>query len=664
MDNVLEYADIQQIISSYNYDTFLSEEPYQLLKEIEDELTRMRVMTAMREKAMKCGMKAGMFDTMAKAALRDKKTEEAEARKREKQEKKESAEAEARDAGGPLVGLSDMLNGTPNFGKYICTNKSVSYIGYYGEPVIVCNHPLFPTGRSVNIEDGSEMLDVSYKLDNHWRTRENVDRGTLSQSRTISALSRFGMDITSENAREVVSYMAEMDHLNRDIIPRKETVSRLGWIQSRGFSPYIEGVQYHTAENERFDEAYAAVHEHGSFETWKETAGKVMGDKAFMPARLAMAASVASVLLKWTCNQPFIVHLWSSESGTGKSIALMLAGSLWADPEIGKYIRSMNATKVANEQMASFCNNLPLILDELQTIQKRSDFDEMIYMLGEGTGRARGAKEGGLRKQTRWLNTTITSGEEPITADSRAGAVNRVISIETSGHVIPGDKVQMGTFADTLRDNYGFAGKMIVDRILKVKDFGNTIRDTYRHIVERLVQSVTGKQANYGAALLVGDALLNAIVFGGQYPQLTTDDIVPYLATQEMVDTNVKVRDWLVSYVAANASRFRQPDDTDNTEIRGDLIGKICQNGDVLIIKGVLKEQLQKHNWTMPSFLRWCHQRKLLYTNHTDTNRHWEVYEPIQGLRASVPVIHFLADTFKGQKPEDGYQVADVPLPF
>ena len=27
-------------------------------------------------------------------------------------------------------------------------------------------------------------------------------------------------------------------------------------------------------------------------------------------------------------------------------------------------MRSMNATKVANEQLAGFCNNLPLILDE------------------------------------------------------------------------------------------------------------------------------------------------------------------------------------------------------------------------------------------------------------------------------------------------------------
>lgn len=663
MTDILEQKDIEKLVADYDLDAFMSEEPYQFLKSIDDELTRERVRANMRKRAIKCGMTAGLFDSMVKAVLKAKKTEEAEAKKREKEAQRQSEEDKLKE-GGPLTGLAEKLKGTPCFGKYIVTDRTVHYLGPRGEPIKVCNHPLFPTARSVNIEDESEMLDISYKIDGRWRTLSNIDRSTLSQSRTVPQLSKYGVDITSENAREVVGYLAEMDTLNRDVIPRRETVNRLGWIQGRGFSPYIDGIQYHAADGERFDEAYAAIHEEGDFDKWKATAESVMGDRQYLPARIVMAASVASVILRWTSNQPFIVHLWSAESGTGKTITLMLAASIWGNPEIGKYIRSMNATKVANEQMASFCNNLPLILDELQTIQKRQDFDEVIYMLCEGTGKARGAKDGGLRKQTRWLNTIITSGEQPISAESRAGAVNRVISIETDGHVIPGDKIEMGAFADTLRDNYGFAGRMIIDRILSAEDFGKVIRGSYRKAVESLVQTVTGKQANYGAALLVGDALLNMIVFGGKYQPLVAEDILPYLATQEMVDTNVKIRDWLISYVAANTSRFRKPDDSELSEIKGDLAGKICKNGDVLIIHGVLKDLMARHGWTMTSFMKWCQQRDYIHTNHTGTNRHWEVYEQIQGLASRVPVIHFKADMFQDKSEGSEFEAVDVEIPF
>ena len=662
MSEFLSQDDIDQLIGRYDYGAYMTEEPYQVLADIEDELTRARIRGAMREKAKRFGVSAGMFDAMAKAALKDRKAAEAERKKQEKKDKRQNAMDDLMSDGGPLEGLAEMLGDTPNFGKYICTNRAISYLNGWGDPVKVCNHPIFPTGRSVNIEDGSEMLDISYRIDGKWKTRQGIDRTILSQSRTVTQLSRFGLDVTSENAREVVNYIAEVDQLNRDLIPRRETVNRLGWIDGRGFSPYIEGVQYHAAEGERFDEAFRAVRTEGDFGIWKETAGKIMADKQWLPARLALAASVASVLLKWTGSQPFIVHLWSAESGTGKTVALMLAASVWADPDVGRYIKSMNATKVANEQMASFCNNLPLILDELQTIQKRSDFDDVIYMLCEGTGKARGAKDGGLRKQTKWLNTIITSGEQPISADSRAGAVNRVISIEADGAVVPGNKVDMGEMADTLRENFGHAGRMIVDRILSVKDFKDIIRRNYQTAVLRLADKVTGKQANYGATLLVGDALLNSIVFGGQYDTVVPEDILPYLATQEMVDTNAKARDWLVSFVASNAARFRKPEDGAATEIRGDLLGRICANGDVMIIKGALKEQLDRRGWTMSAFLKWCHQKQLLHTNHTEKNRHWEVWTNIQGLETSVPVIHFAAEMFRNDRAEP--EPVDMEVPF
>lgn len=649
----LKYEDIEEIVSQYQFKSFNSEEPYELLTEIPDEFTRQRVTTAMRTRARECGFKATDFDKMVKAALADKKKQDAQRAAEERKQKREDALNEAESNAEQLTGLSDRLGGNaPDFGKYIVTNTSIMYVDMFGALQKICSHPIFPTLRYVNIETGSELLNISYKLDGQWKELKLIDRKLISQAKSIVALSEYGLDITSENAKEIVNYLSTVDHLNRDIIPRRETVKHLGWVDGRGFSPYIDGVDYDSGG--KFEDAFRAVHVKGSFEEWKRIAGQIMDDPQCLPARIVLAASVASPLLRWTAQQPFIVHLWSSESGTGKTIATMLAASVWADPELGKYVRSMNATKVANEQLAGFCNNMPMIMDELQTVQRNTDFDDIIYMLAEGTGKARGSKDGGLREQPHWMNTIITNGEQPISTNSRAGAVNRVISIEADGEIIPGGKQAMSEFADGLRANYGNAGIKIINRILKTKGHEEAIKNEYQKTVAAMIPFVTGKQANYGAAILVGDAMLNAIIFEGKYKVLQPSDILPFLATPDMVDTNKKALEWLISFVGTNQTKFHVEGEERGAENKSELLGKITREGDVMIIKGALNKYLSLQGYVLPSFLKWCDQRHYLVTNHSRTNRHWEVHTHIDGLEvATMPVIHFKASIFKASDESD-----------
>ena len=63
------------------------------------------------------------------------------------------------------------------------------------------------------------------------------------------------------------------------------------------------------------------------------------------------------------------------------------------------------------ELYAAFCCNLPVQFDELQVIADRKQYDDLIYMLTEGASKGRGAKEGGLQIQKRWLTCIITNGE-------------------------------------------------------------------------------------------------------------------------------------------------------------------------------------------------------------------------------------------------------------
>lgn len=175
---------------------------------------------------------------------------------------------------------------------------------------------------------------------------------------------------------------------------------------------------------------YKAISQKGSFEKWLNTAVKCRSDS--ITAQIMLAASFASVLISKIGGLCFFVHLWGVESGTGKTVALMLAASVWGNPAIGQYVQTFNATQVGHEKTAAFLNNIPMCIDELQLSKDsrgRSKFD--VYQLSQGVGRTRGTKTGGIDKPPTWLLCILTTGESPLTADnSGAGAINRVIDIE------------------------------------------------------------------------------------------------------------------------------------------------------------------------------------------------------------------------------------------
>lgn len=647
MADSLPFEELQQAVSQYNIGTFESEEPYDLIASIDDELTRSRLKRAMRNKAREIGFPLKDFDEMCKGRLADQKRSDTEKADKLRQEQRDRAIEDANADNSYLTGLVELLdNAAPNFGEYTCSSHGIFYLGMTS-PVKVCSHPLFPTKRSVNIETGSELINVSYRIDNQWKTAKLIDRKIISQSKLIPALSEYGMDITSENAKEVVKYLADIDSLNRDIIPRSETVNRLGWISDRGFSPYIPGVTYDSGGN--FKDIYSSVHEKGSFETWKRIAGKVIEDKRYIAARIVLAASVASVLLPWTCNQSFFVDHWSPESGIGKSVSSMLGASVWGYPRNGHFVRSMNMTAVGFEQTAAFCNNLPMFLDERETL--KVDAETLIYNHCEGTGKGRGARNGGLREQTRWLNIAVTTGEHPLTISSKMGANNRVVSIESHGQVIPGD---MTDFALTILDNYGFAGKMIVEELQNHRDQLHQITMAYKNFSAILASKVTSKQANYGAALLVGDWFLDMIVFGGTYRDnlLNTSDILPFLATPGMIDIHIKIRNWLISFVVKEDAHFIRSED--QTAPYG-TYGRKQLDGSVLIIAEVLKEELMKRDWNYSSFMRWCYRRNYIKTNYSPSSRHWDIGATVCGQNAHV--IHFLPIMFQDDETEQAEQM-------
>lgn len=143
----------------------------------------------------------------------------------------------------------------------------------------------------------------------------------------------------------------------------------------------MDSIAVYDGANDESHRIISAVVPHGDKEKWLEMAAKL---RTMHAARVMLAASFASVLLYPLQQRPFILHLWAN-SRSGKTAVLKAAISIYGDPNV--LLRSYNSTAVGIERTAAIMQNIPLALDELQSLSmKYENLARMTYMLGNQLG--------------------------------------------------------------------------------------------------------------------------------------------------------------------------------------------------------------------------------------------------------------------------------------
>src|SRR5918995_1168129 len=93
-----------------------------------------------------------------------------------------------------------------------------------------------------------------------------------------------------------------------------------------------------------------------------------------------------------------------------RSPARVVAASVWGGGQPGSYVRSWRATANGLEGVAvAHCDAL-LCLDELAQISAR-EAGEVAYLLANGSGKSRSARDGAARRAARWRVLFLSSGE-------------------------------------------------------------------------------------------------------------------------------------------------------------------------------------------------------------------------------------------------------------
>lgn len=454
-------------------------------------------------------------------------------------------------------------------GKWIATDS-----GIYTEKmanngfmikIMACPHPILPVDILENVDTSESRVTLAYFKYGEWR-RITVNKEVCADnSAIVKTLGKYAIDITSENAKYLVQYISDCIGFNPSVLEPKRSINRLGWTGT-DFMPYTDNIVFDGGPE--YEPVYRNIRENGDYEIWRSHCLELRKN---LIVRLAFAAAAASALIEKVHVLPFVFHIWSGESGTGKTVAIMAAMSIWGNPKMGGLVKTMNTTKVGIMRSAAFLHSIPFAGDELQTMKDRwtTNFDQLIYQITEGVDKVRGKARGGIEETMTWHNSFLFTGEEPITkANSRSGSKNRVIEVEATDQLIEnGNKT-----VSILLENHGFAGHKIIEYIQKTDQ--ESLRKEYKDYFDRLCQlDTTEKQAMAMSCILIADRILTDLIFTNEAP-LMIEDVSPYLRSAKEVDIAGRAYEAVLNWVAKNPVRFQNPNMPDAIN-KGEVWGKI-----------------------------------------------------------------------------------------
>ena len=463
--------------------------------------------------------------------------------------------------------------------------------------LLACYHPILPVERFKNLETGEEQIKLAYKRSGRWE-EIIVPKTLITSANKIVALSARGVAVTSENARHLVRYLSDIENLNDESIKVQRSTSKLGWIKE-AFIPYNTEIMF-DGDN-RFRDLFEAIQEHGSEEKWtghiKELRASKRAEVKFM-----LAASFASVLVGLLGALPFFVDLWGETEG-GKTVSLMVAASVWADPGESRYIGDFKTTDVALEAKADMLNHLPMILDDTSKTSSRirDNFEGIVYDICSGKGKSRSNKELGINRENRWQNCILVNGERPLNSYvNQGGAINRILEIECGEKIY--DNPQQT--ANLLKQNYGFAGKAFVELIRKIGI--EKIREMQKEIQLQLFDDdKMQKQAISLSIVLVADKIITEQLFKDQQ-YLSVNEAKAVLVDRNELSDNERAYRYILDKVSMNDQRF-------DTDTKCEKWGMI-ENGYAIIYNSAFDDLCRMGGFSKKSFLSWADRKSLIQT--------------------------------------------------
>lgn len=213
-----------------------------------------------------------------------------------------------------------------------------------------------------------------------------------------------------------------------------------------------------------------------------------------------IGAGLGSILMHFTPHgsRAATLHVCSTSSGSGKSIAQSMSASAWGDPK--RYMVAASTSERTMMQRASLLGSLPLIMDEVTKkirANDRSWLPDLLFDYSAGMHKIKGSATGNteIQHDALWTGICLVSSNAPM-LEAMMGARKHTSEGEARRHLewqLP-EKFRMSWSAeerrirDLMATNYGVAGPMFarwcVTHQDKVQDVINRVYDHWVQISE------------------------------------------------------------------------------------------------------------------------------------------------------------------------------------
>lgn len=616
----------------YNKETILSEELFIEIFEQEDEIMKARMLLSCRGRAKELGVTKG-FDDLTATYKRVNKSQRVE-----KNSNKSMLEHWTNFTGP----YDNMM-----CGPWIASDDGISTFNKdYTNEVLACYHPILPITRMKNLETGEEQLRIAYKRNHSWK-EITVPKDLVSSASKIVSLSKLGVAVTSENAKLLVKYLSDVENLNEDDIPVQMSSSKLGWI-GEGFIPYDTDIVFDG--DIQFRSVFESITCQGNKHVWIEYMKQLRKTKR-IEIKFLLAASFASVLVGQTGALPFIVDLWGETEG-GKTVALMMAASVWANPADSQYIGDFKTTDVALETKCNLLNHLPLMLDDSSKVSARirDNFEGVVYDLCSGKGKSRSNKELGIRRENNWKNVIITNGERPLASYvSQGGAINRILEVECGEHIFPDPQEAVEAF----KKNYGHAGKQFVNIVKKLG--ADEIRKMQQEIQREIyLEDKMQKQSIALSIVLTADKIITEYLFhDDEYIDL--EEAKAVLVDHNELSEHERCYRYLLDKISMNNQRF----DTETKVEKWGMFDQVDGVDYAVIYVQAFKEICNSGGFSDKAFLSWADKNAVILTSNGRFNR----LKKING--KPIRCVFLKLNEFEDEDgfiPEEVYEQEELPF--
>ena len=421
----------------------------------------------------------------------------------------------------------------------------------FGElkPVPVSAEPLFISSKLVNVDDGTEKLETTYRRNGKYK-KLIAPRADMLNRNAIIKYADDGFPVSSGTASRLTSYISEMEAVNNRVIPIQRSIRRAGWVGDEFFPYSLKGGIVAQSDGSETERLLEALHKNGDEAVWMGTAEQL---RRLPFARAMLAASFASPLLEKLKHRNIYIHIWCDSRG-GKTAVLKFSISIWGNPRVlvSKYF----STIVGMERSAGTLKHLPFALDEPQTLnQKRLSVNDVVYTLGNGVGKTRGRVGSGIQQVEEWHNCILSTGEQPMSTDSSMDGVNTRL-MELNAVPVP-DEVMAQELHRVSETHYGFAGEKYIQWVVRHLD---SLRGDYERIRAALKSSST--QLDNVSLLGLADYYSSIAVFGLPEEQAFSEAvdlcrvILKNLEDNAPKNTTDAAWDFVTGWVASNKARF------------------------------------------------------------------------------------------------------------